>query len=292
MGSTALLLAGANPDNPFRFTAVEMLRGASPPEDLPHLIDSATRKRFAKSPGATVLFSQDSETKEWQRLAIVDDEVNLILREILARMPDWRAGNEEDRAKFFASLLDHPNTQIHNLALGELDRLDYGVFRSLALKIDTHRIAGRINVVSETNLKPIRVLLLGMSDDQGLQEFFQNGVRFNARSEGPMLGAYAIALLEYGGAEAIQWLVHTQLTRAALPQSARTVLVGAMATQERVASADMSETIRRGLGKSVILDVELARIVNSQFGLGVAPNVSERAITLEVFSKLTATTKN
>lgn len=287
LGET-LVLAAPSPTNPFRFTVTEVIGGAPSAVEIPHLVDSAARKRFANAPQARVLFSMNTQSGKWERLTFVDAQMAQVLAQILLRLSDWRDGNTEDRAAFFAALLGSPQPQIHNLAMAELDLLDYGVFRSLGLKIDHDRALGRLGVVSETNLKPIRVMLLGLSDQSGLRDFFRKGVLANATTDGPMLGAYAIALLEYEGSEAARWLAHSIVPRPDLTENARSVLVGAMSLHDRAGDPGLSPVIRHALGASVLVDANLARLVNSHFDLGVAPDAPDETTTLETFTRLSA----
>ncbi|MDA5556441.1 hypothetical protein [Shimia sp. MMG029] len=291
MSSSSIVLARSHAETPFRFTDVRALRGAAGEAVIPHMVDSKTRAFFEKSPEARVLFAKDSQTGAWVRLVNVDQDMHRVLRQILAHLVEWKEGDTAGRAEFFAALLDEEDPELHNLALGELDLLDYSTFRKLGLQVDTKRILSRIHVVGEANLKPVRVLLLGLSEEVGLRAFFQEGVRANARSDGPMLGAYAIALMEYEGRAAVDWLVRTLLTNQEVSAQALSVLVGTMALHHGAGSEEVGAAIRENLARVAIVDARISGLVNSHFALGIDPKISPHFMTLETVSRLAGSNK-
>ncbi|WP_165929245.1 hypothetical protein [Shimia isoporae] len=289
--SSDIVLARPSPQNLFRFTPVEVLRGEVLMDEIPHLVDSATRRRIANKPEDRVLFAKNALTGEWTRLAYIDGDMDDALREIMQRLPDWRDGELESRAAYFSTLLGHDNAALNTLALRELDLLDYGTFRALSLQIDAARLQSRLNILTELDLQPIRVLLLGLSDQQGMTDFFREGVRLHAKSDGPMIGAYGLALLEYQGAAAVEWIVQRQLAPQALPAQARSTLVAAMAIHHEVGAAETSVAIRDALARAVVVDRELASLVNLHFNL-MLDETETKDLGLEVVLALTTVSSN
>ncbi|WP_270730388.1 hypothetical protein [Shimia sp. Alg240-R146] len=286
VGSTTVVLARPSPTNPFQFVPAEHLFGAEYAEPIPQLVDSITRRKISNTPQDRVLFAVNSASEKWERVGYIDADMRPILSEVMFRLPEWRSGNTEDRAAFFAGLLGHEVRSIHHLALRELDLLEYGELKSLGLEVDATQIMARLNILSETDLTPIRVLLLGLSSAPGLENFFRKRVEVNSRIDGPMLGAYAIALLEYGDAASVEWLVHSQLAIATVSSQSRSALVGALALHDREGNQKYKSDIRTELAKAVLVDSELAFLVNSHFQLSDTdePNVAD--LPLFVFGKL------
>ena len=59
LGSEHVVLARQDLESPFRYAAVEALEGSVDTVEIPLLVDTATRNRFAIDDDATVLFARD-----------------------------------------------------------------------------------------------------------------------------------------------------------------------------------------------------------------------------------------
>lgn len=261
--SAELVLARPAASNPFQFSQIEVLMGSWNGGKIPLLVDTATRRRLSVSPRDQVLLSRDS-SGEWTRLAYIDAAMAPILAETLANQQAWSTYGSEERARFFANLLRHPDQDVHHLALRELDTMSYASLRQLELSFDADRLLSRLNNLGEADLKPIRVLLLGLRGDTVPIEHLRNGVELSLKSTGPMLGAYSVALLEQGGAVEVEWLARTHLIDRTLPIGARQLLVEALSIQMNAGSTEAQKASELALAKSVMVDPELAYLVARQ----------------------------
>ncbi len=266
----------------FRFEIVQQLRGAGAVTSLPFLVDSTTRRKMYLNPSAQMLFARSADTGEWQRLAYVDAEFDPVLQHIMSSLPKWEAGHSS-RAQYFAALLGHKTTKVRELALRELDLVDYASLQELDLEVDSKRLRARLDVLSEMNLRAIRILLLGFSEpDPELSTYLKHRITQDVKNDGDMLGAYALSLIALDGEAALGWLVDTHLTKRQYSYNSRSGLVQALATHFQTGDTAIRRLISQSLSARVLLDEDLAYIVALQFA-AIAPesehqNLSEGLI--------------
>lgn len=262
----SIVLARPSATNPFRFEITQYLRGIQNVVPPPFLVDSTTRRLMRLTPRSQILFARSAETGDWHRLATVDAEFDPLLQDILLSLPKWQ-DDESSRAIFFANLLWHNNPRVHELALRELDLASYSTLQALNLKVDPTRLRANLDVLTEMDLRAIRILLLGFSpQDPGLSKFLQHRITQSARNDGDMLGAYALSLVELDGQGASHWLAKVHLSNRAYTYNTRSALVQAFAMHFQSGDAATRALISETLSALVLFDVDLAYIVTLQFG--------------------------
>ena len=114
--SSCTVLAREDPQQPFHYRAVEVLSGrlADPQIDL--FLDSTTRRVLATAAEKRVILCRDPDG-QWHALGIADSDMIAVTRFIVAHAPDWQTDQgAQRRGEYFASLLDHPSSAIHELA--------------------------------------------------------------------------------------------------------------------------------------------------------------------------------
>jgi len=266
LGSDEIVLARSAPNNPFRFEAYEALEGSLGSSEIPFLVDSSTRRRFAKDSDAAVLFARDGAYGPWERLAFVDSAMAPVLSHVMERLPAWEVGDDIERFTYFASLVGHSDDRIHLLALRELDQADYSILRYLDLTVDSRRLLPRLNELNESEFKAIRILLLGLSDDIQLRDRLEKGVENSVRSEGVYLGAYATALIELVGPDAVTNIAASYLTNPELSLFARELLIEAIALHGGSEDKDIDAAILQALNSTLWIEPGLAGAAARQFG--------------------------
>lgn len=284
--SDHIVLARPDPDDPFRFMATRAIEGDAAFADIPFLVDSTSRRRLAADPEAQVLFARDGAYGPWQRVAFVDAEMRPVLQQVTARLPDWEIGDEQDRFATFAALLDHPDPVIRVLALRELDRADYGYLVAHKLRVDPGLILSQIDNPAETELRAIRILLLGFSDSDVARARLERGLAQAIRFQGTLTGAYATALIEMGGPGQARDVARRYLAAPDLTLAAREMVLDALALHGQYGEEDMANAIDLAVAEALKEAPELAPAVARQFGArGVwtqsqtlAAMVRERAI--------------
>lgn len=266
LGSDEIVLARPAPNNPFRFEAYEALEGSLGTSEIPFLVDSSTRRRFANDADAAVLFARDGSYGPWQRLAFVDSAMAPVLSTVMERLPVWEMGSDHDRFGYFASLVRHPDDRIHQMALRELDQADYSLLRNLDIGVEPRRLFTRLNQPNEAEFKAIRILLLGLSGDIQLHDKLQKGIESSLMFEGRYLGAYATALIELTGPDAVTSMASNYLTNPDLSLFARELLIEAIALHGGTENTAMEKSISEAINGALWFEPGLAGAVSRQFG--------------------------
>lgn len=266
LSSDEIVLARASPDNPFEYQAVEALVGDLRPVDIQYLVDSTTRRRLVRDDNASVLFARSATNAEWERLAFVDAALAPVLEMVMEKLPDWEAGDDDDRISFFAALIGHPNKRIHHLALRELDQPDYAVLRDLELDVEPARLLVRFDDPTEAEFRNIRILLLGLSGEEDVRPRLELGVERATIYGDRYLGAYATALIELVGPDAVTELASRYLTDRVLPFSTRDLFLEAISLHGQTGDPAMEEAISIAIQSALWIDPGLAGAVARRFG--------------------------
>ncbi|MDJ0824008.1 MAG: hypothetical protein QNJ16_00755 [Rhodobacter sp.] len=264
MGSDHVVVARPDPSRPGRYAPVAALVGPSEAVDIPIPVDTETRARLDRNPADSVLFARDGAYGPWVRLAVLDPGYRALVDTVVARQTTWALGGDEDRFQLFAARVNDPNPDIRHLALLELDRADYGVLRGLRLPKVTG-LQGDLEA-GDPDLRPIRILLAGLSGDKRLAQVLSAGLDAAARRDVPYLGAYATALIELGGPEAVGYVLDRHLAPAALPIATREKIIEALAIHGQTGPRATRREIRRGVAELLDRSPELAGAVARQFG--------------------------
>ena len=261
-----IVLARPAADNPFRYEPVEHLLGRAGPVEIPQLVDSLTRRMLRANPDDTVLFARDSMDGTWQELAYIDPDLRTVVEKVVDRYFDWSSGDDDDRPQFFADLHDHPNWTISELALLELDRVDYADLRTLNIQPDYEAIRARLYFWTESHLKAIRVLLIGLAGDPGAEELLIEGVGSVNGMSPALVGAYATAWLELSGADAARGLSAKFLQNPKVSDTKKTLIIEAMAIHSQGGDTATRQAIAAELETTLAMAPDLAPLVARQFG--------------------------
>lgn len=265
--SEDIVLARSTPEALFEFAAIKPLEGARGHIEIPFLVDTPTRHIFAADPAASVLFARDDSYGPWRRLALVDDTMAPVLANIMAQLPAWEAGDYLDRFKYFATLVGHEDLRIHKLALLELDQADYATLRRLEIDIDPARLLERINAPDVDGFNTIRILLLGLSAPEDIQQYLESAVDRRISSESKYLGAYATALIEIAGPQAVSDLTRQYLVDPSHSLLTRESLVEAIALHGQNENQAMDAIIAEAIEGALWVSPDLAGPVARQFGV-------------------------
>ena len=266
LGSDHIVLARPSAGAPFRYGDVEVLEGRQDFIDIPFLVDSVARRRLAANPDDRILFARDGAYGPWQRIAYVNDAMKEVVDVVMRELPEWELGADEERFAYFASLLKHPDKEVHAVALRELDMADYGLLRALTLDVDAGRLISRLGLQSEADLRPIRVLLPGLSGDRMDQGFFEDGLAQSSGATSGMLGAFAMAMIEHGGAPAVQKVIDDHLMGRELSPDSREALMQVLAIHGATGDEGMRTTIKASLAKALRQDPSLVGMAARQLG--------------------------
>ncbi len=262
--SEQIVLARPDPANPAKYVPVAALAGDIEFVDIPQSPDASTRARLQSVPDAAVLFARDGAYGPWESLAILDTRYRAVVETALQQQFRWQADTGPARYRFFAKLLGDPNADIRQLALQELDRADYRILRKLRLR----GIAGVGHDLEsgDPKLRPIRILLAGLSRDKSLIAPLSSGLQRGSAQNLRYLGAYATALVELGGADAADQILTRLLTNPGYSLDSRERIIEALAIHGLYGSGAVRRTIKRGVPALLTSNPDLAGPVARQFG--------------------------
>ncbi|MBZ2168636.1 hypothetical protein [Marinobacter sp. F4216] len=228
-----VVFARENPDKPFSYSVVEVLKDdvEAPPIDL--FLPSTTRKRLALRPGDSVALVFDASKNEWRSAGYATPAYQDIVRKIVKRAPAWnRTARVESRARFFVPYLASEDESIHKLAYLEVGQSSYDTIReadSVVPATQVHRFLGNLKYIE---WHALYILLLGVDARpeeeqiirQAMESRAQLGITLN-------LSAWATALIEIDGEEAVEWLEQHYLGAADRESDAVVEVVKALSVQ-------------------------------------------------------------
>ncbi len=264
MGSEHAVLAQPDPANPDYYTPVAALIGSRDGVVIPDPLDDKTLARLRQDPAATVLFARDGPYGPWLKLAVLDGRYRDVIDTVISRRESWSLGGDEDRFQLFAGLVNDANPDIRRLALLELDRADYSLLRELRMpKVASLRADLE---AGDPSLRPIRILLAGLSRDKRLVQIVSDGLDSAARRDVAYLGAYATALVELGGPDSVSYIIERHLAPEALSIATREKIIEALAIHSQTGDTETKRYVRNGLTNLLGEKPELAGAVARQFG--------------------------
>ncbi|MCC1492257.1 hypothetical protein [Cognatishimia sp. F0-27] len=246
-----------------RYVPVETLLGP-PVAEIPIAVDARTRARVAQNPAGTVLLARDGSYGPWMPVAVLDPGYRAVVEQVVARQSAWQLGRDRDRSRIFAKRLNDPNPALRHLALQEMDRMPYADLRALRLP----RIVGLQQDVQtgDPELRPIRVLLAGLSGDRGYTPYLAGALDLAIARETPYLGAYATALIELEGRAGVAHVIG-RITRNAQSDSVVTErLFEALALQYKSGPGAVRRSITRSVAELVRSNPAFEEVAARQFG--------------------------
>lgn len=196
-----VVLARENPQRPFSFSAIEILKGQVSNEEFGLFVDSGTRRRLKANPEYAVVLVRNKNDESWQSLGVADSQFQEVVKRILAFSEQWAGeGGSSVRYKFFMPLLENKNRTIFELAYLELGRAPYSTIKKMANYVsrdDLHRVLRRREYFEWRSLA---ILLLaqnpGEQDRKQIERSFGSCHKFSLTTN---LAAWTTAYVELKG---------------------------------------------------------------------------------------------
>lgn len=264
LATEQVVFAQLDPADPGQYSSVKTLVGPDA-IDIPIAPDAATRQRLSRNPNETILLARDGAYGAWLELALLDPGYRRVIEDVMQNQSAWSYGDDAGRAALFARHVNDPNPELRRLALQELDRAPYATLQDLrlppinGLKQDMRS--------GDPDLTPIRVLLAGLSGDQGFAPILQTDLDRAIQANVPYIGAYATALIELQGADGVDTLADRYISSKSLSFDTREKLLEALAIQYQTAPATTRNAITRNLAGLLRSSPELKEAASRQFGL-------------------------
>jgi hypothetical protein len=240
--SDAVTLAREDPKRPFHYAAVETLKGHPDGTPIDAFLNSHARRLLAIHPDWTMVLARDPRDGAWATLGIADGDYELVIRRILGFANSWRPleTNNKERLAFFAKLLGHSDSRLHELAYLEVGRAPYAAIRKISSAVPIEAVRAILDDPRYLEWRSLAILMLGYSntpaDQARVIETFANKQRFASTLN---LAAWATAYIEIAGTAALEriqqsYLARKERSREELAQIVQALSVhGAEDTQKR-----------------------------------------------------------
>ncbi len=264
LATEQVVIARLDTTNPVQYAPVRALMGPDA-LDIPIAIDPTIRIRLSAAPAQRVLLARDGAYGPWLELAVLDDRYRSIIDHVLTQHSAWLLGDDQQRAQYFAGLVNDPNPDVRRLALQELDRAPYQVLKSLDRPIVQH-LRQQLQSAPD-DLTPIRILLAGLSEDRSYGPILSAGLQSAVSDDVSYLGAYATALIELDGPSAVDSLLDRYLASDTLTLETRQKLLQALAIQHKAAAPVTRRSISRGVAQLMQTSPDLREPIARQFGI-------------------------
>ena len=214
--SEIVVFAREDPDNPFSYVMVEILKGSQGFTSIDHFVDSSTRRRLKANDKHVVVFVRPSADQPWRSLGIANAEYQQIVQRILVFSTEWNGKNGSlKRSEFFLPLFGHENRTISELAYLELGRAPYSVIKKFARVISHDDLRPVLARREYLEWRSLAILLLSQNADEQDREIIESSFHgCQTFSLTTNLAAWATAYIEINGLSAVEEIDATYLSVA------------------------------------------------------------------------------
>lgn len=222
-----VVLARENPQKPFSYVAIEVLKGDFVGPEIDLFLDSTTRRRLAANPDRSVVLALNSAKPQgipgfgaqrssdsaaspetWRSLGFASPRYEVLVRDILSQAASWReSGGRETRVTYFFPYLADTEHSIRELAYLEVGKASYQTIRKADPFVPTDQLRVFLADSKYLEWRPLYILLLGVGAEPEDEEQIRASMASRARLDYAFnLSAWATALIEIDREAAIAWL--------------------------------------------------------------------------------------
>ena len=289
MESELVVLARENPERPFTYSVVTVLKGESPTGPFGLFVNSTTRRRLKLNPGEAVVLIQKGKDQSWQSLGIADKEYQEVVKRILLFADRWsKEGAAHRRHEFFLSLFGHKNRALFELAYLELSRAPYGTIKQMAEFVSREDLRPMLERREYVQWRPLAILLLAQKADQLDRRFiessFQSCQRFSLTTN---LAAWATAYIELNGNTAVEEIESTYLRDSRRTAAEVRAVLTALSVHGRSGNIELRDRIVKGYGVALQFHPRTAGLIASDLIQWKHWNYQEVVAELLLNKKLT-----
>jgi hypothetical protein len=194
----SVIMARENPEKPYFFTPVEILRGSADEDGFEAFIDSSSRRRLRLNSEHVVILLHRAAEAGWKYAAYADTEYQDFIKTIVKRSGGWQESKKEnDRIAFFAKQLNHDHRYIREQAYIEVGRAPYSSIKLIAGSVPRDRIRGFLADWRLIEWHSLYILMLGQSrhpdDIAYIRQKLEAAARFGFKTN---LSAWVTAFIE------------------------------------------------------------------------------------------------
>jgi hypothetical protein len=204
--SDVVVFAREDPDKPFSYQAVDVIKGDLDSTAIDLFVDSSTRRRLEVNETLVVVLARDRKDQSWRTVGIADGMYQQVVRRILAVAQDWSGPNgAEKRCEFFLTLLVHDDRALFKLAYLELGRAPYRMIKRVGRDVSKQDLLSILQRREYIEWRSLAILMLSQSantqDRASIEKNFADCCEYSLTTD---LAAWATAYIELNGARAIE----------------------------------------------------------------------------------------
>ena len=213
----ALVLAREDPERPFHYATVEVLKGEPGNAPIDAFLPSMERRLLARYPQRHMLLARAEPGGDWSALGIADADYERVVRRILKHVGHWRPGETDNRQRLaeFTPLLGHADSRLHQLAYLEIARAPYAEIRRIATEVPIETVRDMLDNPQYLEWRSLAILMLAQSerpaDRERIRRTFADKQRLGSTIN---LTAWATAYLAIEGAGGVEHIRRWYLTPA------------------------------------------------------------------------------
>ena len=249
--SDDLVLAREDPERPFHYVAVKVLKGDPGDTPIDTFLPSMDRRVLARYPQRHMLLVRTGEDDDWSALGIADEEYERFVRRILGYAGSWKPmeSDNQQRLAEFAPLLGNANIRLHETAYLEIARAPYNDIRRIASEVPIETVRGMLDDPRYLEWRSLAILMLAESELPADRERIRKriadlqrlGTTFN-------LAAWATAYLAIEGENGLEHIKQWYLTRPDRSRDELREIIKALSVYAK-AEAALREAVAEAYGK-------------------------------------------
>jgi hypothetical protein len=246
--SRVVVFAREDPDAPFFYKAVEVLKGDLSASGIDLFVNSTVRRVLRANEKHVAVLVRKDENAPWRSLGIADGVYQQVVRRILAFAPDWtgKAGAEK-RCEFFLLLFGHENRALFELAYLELGRAPYSTIKRVARLASAEDLRPLFQRREYLEWRALAILMLAQKanerDRAYVEESFADCSRFSLTTN---LAAWATAYIELNKERALERIEREYLSNPGRTAEEVRAVVTALSVHARDGHTQLRDQIVRG----------------------------------------------
>jgi hypothetical protein len=242
-----VVFAREDPDKPFSFQAIEVLKGTLDSTTIDLFVDSPNRRRLEFNKHLVIVLVRDRTDRAWRTVGIADNSYRQVVRRILAVAQEWTGpAGAEKRCEFFLTLFGHENRALSELAYLELGRAPYRTIKRFSRHVSRKDLLPFLQHPDYIQWRPLAILMLSQSADAqdraSIDKNFADCCEFSLTTD---LAAWATAYIELNGASAIERIEREYFANPGRSEKEVRAIVAALSLHSQDGHTQLREQIVR-----------------------------------------------